>query len=368
MLANFPMKLATASAQLSSQVRQSIIASAARSPSAENMQPWRLEWDDSALEVSYDSTRALQSDPFGMLGMTAFGALLESIDIAASGHSLSTSIDAQPLHECPLSEPKLHVEFRENFASDELSDYLHDRCTTRRMERSKWVHEDKICLMKEAAKEYEGAKVDFIPPADLRCVAGFVAFGNRLRFENPFLYEELTRNIRYTPSEAEKHKDGLDIRNLQLPFGVASIMRCLRSWEMVRIANCFGYSRMVELQAYFEVMCSGGIGIISVPDNNLDSMLAGGRAFQRVWLEATRQSIALHPVASLPVSIAYTHEGGLNFPLSAKHLAICNREKQRFLDRFPSLGNRFVQIAFRVGYGAKPLVQTLRRQTREPAS
>ena len=297
-----------------------------------------------------------------MLDMTAIGALVESFVLAASRHNLRAALSCQSEAQATRRAGRAYrVEFDGYADTDPLADYLDERCTTRRMQSGAWVPQEITQMLQEAARPFDGVQVDFLDSSNLRSIASLVAAGNRMRFENKLLHSELTSNLRFTSAEATATRDGLDVRTLQLPFGVSSIMRSLQSWNRTRIANWFGYSGCVESQARQEVLSSGGIGIISVDNSSERSLLAGGRAFQRIWLEATRQSIALHPVASLPVCIAYTDSEGLNFSLAKCHLQVASHCKQHLTAAVPSLSDRFVQMAFRIGYGQKPSTRTLRR-------
>jgi hypothetical protein len=166
-------------------------------------------------------------------------------------------------------------------------------------------------------------------------------------------------NLRFAESEVRRTRDGLDVAALQLPFGAASIMHVLRSWRRMKWANLVGFSRGVARQATQEVIRSGAVGFLAVPVAGLEHFVEGGRVLERLWLTATRLGLCFHPTASLPVFLAHARTGGRQ--LLPGHRQLAEAMSERFYRLFPTLAGRTIQMAFRIGYGPKPPVRSLRR-------
>ena len=98
---------------------------------------------------------------------------------------------------------------------------------------------------------------------------------------------------------------------------------------------------------------------VRVPPNS-KQFVQGGRALERLWLTATRLGLCFHPTASLPVFLAYARAGSPQ--LMPRHRKLVADISKRFDRLFPVLTDRTVQMAFRVGYGPRPPVRSLRRK------
>ncbi|MEQ8848792.1 hypothetical protein [Botrimarina sp.] len=339
---------------------EAILQTALRAPSAENTQPWRVERGRTGVLVRYDRSRRMPSDPGGMLDYTGLGALIESIVLAASGRGLLATVEAPPPRDDDDRLPLVaDIRFAPGGAPDPLCEFLASRCTTRRMAADKPVPGDLLESMARAVRQ-PGVRIDWIPAGRVRDVAALVGDATRLRFEHAEYHREFYENLRFTRDEAERTGDGLDVATLQLPPGVASVMRFFRKWSRTRVGNLLGYSRGIGSHAAKEVAGSGAVGMLTVEEPDPGSFLRGGRDFQRVWLEATRLGLAFHPVAGLTVFVGHGERpDAIESPpdLIEKTRQIAGR----FRSLAPAASGRTPQMMFRVGYGPRPAVASLRR-------
>jgi hypothetical protein len=340
-----------------------IVEAAAIAPSAENLQPWRFRIEESSILVLLDLTRQLPSDVERMLGLTGIGAAIENAVIAASCEGLRTDIenvaDSRPKVAARSALPIARLRFEDSDEQpDALKKYIAARCTTRRMESTPIEH-DKLEAIVDSIRGFEGVELHWVDERRLPEFARLAGMGNRIRFEHRPFHAELYHSLRFDAAEIARTRDGLDMATLQLPMGVARIMHLLRTWPRMRIANLFGFSRGVERQATAEVLKSGAVGFITVPISDAPAFIEGGRAFERMWLTATQLGLCFHPTASLPVFVAHAREGCSQ--LLPKHAEATCQMSVRFSGLYPDLGNRVVQMAFRIGYGPRARVRSLRR-------
>jgi hypothetical protein len=339
-----------------------IAEAAALAPSAENLQPWKFRLEDESLVILLDTSRHLPSDIDHMLGLTAIGTCIENAVIAATAIRLQTEVEflAKSL---PMSGsacvPIARLDFSGGADRDELATFIHSRCTSRRMGPGPQLTAATLKELAANCRATSGVAVHWVNDEQLKPFAELVGLGNRIRFEHKPFHEELYDNMRFTHAEAQRTGDGLDAATLQLPVGVARIMRALRTWRRMKWANAIGFSRGVARQAAGEVIRSGAVGFISVSGSELQQFAKGGRVLERLWLTATKLGLAFHPMAGLAVFLAHARTGG--HQLLPKHRRLVASMSDRFYRLFPSLDGETIQIAFRIGHGPQPPVRTVRR-------
>jgi nitroreductase len=340
-----------------------MVEAAVLAPSVENLQPWRFAIDDGALIVFMDARRQLPSDVDAMLAWTSVGAAAENAVIAARQGGMEPTVS----HLAPSSTdedadlvPAVRIDLTQLGEPDALFPYLKTRCTMRRME-SRPLPADDLTRLAGSIAAFENVQLDWVTePSAIRQLGKLVGMGNRIRFEHKPFHAEFYESMRFTRREVNASRDGLDVKTLQLPPGVGSVLRMLREWPRMRVANLLGFSRSVARQAAKEVRSSGAVGILSVDAPSRTSFIDGGRAFERIWLSATAAGLGVHPTASLPVFVAHAQcIDGSGLP--AKHRQMARTMSEQFRELLPHLADRAPQMAFRAGFAATPMVRSLRR-------
>jgi hypothetical protein len=198
----------------------------------------------------------------------------------------------------------------------------------------------------------------------MAAIARLVGAGNRIRFEHEPFHAEFYHNLRFTPEEARRSCDGLDLETLQLPPAARVMLRLMRSWGRIRIANSLGFSRTIERQACSETLASAMLGVLTVDSPSALNFLDGGRALERIWLTASAAGLGLHPAASPAVFLAHADRTDGSMLLPA-HLRTAREMKRQLNVCLPSSQERTMQMIFRLGYPSSPPRQSLRRPLRE---
>jgi hypothetical protein len=129
--------------------------------------------------------------------------------------------------------------------------------------------------------------------------AALLGTSDRIRFLNPALHRQLVAELRWTEEISRATGDGLDVTSLGLPAGGVELLRLLaRPGVSSFLARHDLGSRLDELQRK-TLSATSALAVVAVNgDTPLDS-LRGGRAVQRVWLEATAHLVAVQPVTPL---------------------------------------------------------------------
>jgi hypothetical protein len=147
------------------------------------------------------------------------------------------------------------------------------------------------------------------------------------------------------------------VRTMELPPGTGLILRLLRPWAVMRLLNWSRLGRLLTLPSLVSVRRSGALGALSLPGPVPEGFLRGGQAFQRIWLAAQAEGLALQPLGSLAVFIGQL--GGRN--LTPAHQRLSDRLGQSVRRLVPSIKDRTLLMLFRLGHATPPSVRALRR-------
>jgi len=380
-------------------VQIELIRAATLAPSPDNNQPWRFRFDEGKLLVYEDRGRALPSDVCSMFGMLALGAAVENVVIEATRHGLAADVqsleDGPPgpseIANCKLTEsPRpptpdpqplsavAEIRFAPSTEHDRLADFLAARCTNRHPYSRGPLAREALDCMTSAVTRFDGCAATWLTNRSaIRRLSKLVAVADRLRFEREEFHAELFRQLRLTPAEAERTRDGLDLRTLGLPPGGGLMLRSLTSWPLVRFFNHFGLSHVLTAPSGALLRKSGAIGVLTVAHATAPSFFAAGRAFQRLWLTATELGLALHPLGSLPIFVGH-HEllvgraldpAAIQNPKSKiqnrHHARLAANVSHAFRELLPEVATQTLVMAFRIGSPKRDCTRSLRREVNE---
>jgi hypothetical protein len=340
-----------------------LIEAAILAPSPDNNQPWRFFEGPDYLNLYLDLTRSLRSDVNHMFDLTAIGAAIENLCIAAREQETEANIELVKNDDTGSKESiaAARITWSAGHASDPLYPYLNKRHTTRRAYSTQPIDPAILQQLAAEGERFAGVKVHWLTNRrDIWRFAWLVSQADRLRFEREEFHRELFRQLRFTAKEAESARDGLDLRALELPPLGSLVLRIIRNWKLLAFANLFGGSRLLALPSILSVIQSGAIGMLSVEDATPEHFIGGGRSLERLWLAAAGQGLQVHPMGSLPIFMAHLDQ--LNGrDLSKSQCGRAQTLKRSLYELAPTLNGRVLQIAFRIGYGSDGTVRSLRR-------
>ncbi len=100
--------------------------------------------------------------------------------------------------------------------------------------------------------------------------------------------------------------------------------------------------------------------MLTVAHATSEDYLAGGRAFERLWLAAQADDLAVQPLSSLPKFLAHQERtgGSLLLPSHQRRVARMAKDFRRLV---PQIGRRPVLMLLRLGCATPPTVRSLRR-------
>lgn len=351
-----------------------LVEAAILAPTPDNNQPWRFASQADSLLVYLDRSRTLPSDVHSMFDLVGLGAAIENAAIAAREMGYETEVSLVPLGEAPPSTPPCTagelapvaiLHFRPGATPDPLYPFLATRSTNRKLYSRHPLPQDTFKRIGQAVSPFAEVQVDWITDRPrIGRLARLVALGDRFRFQYEPFHREIYRQLRFSAEEAQRTGDGLDLRTLALPLGAGLLLRLLRPWNRMRWVHRLRLTGCLTLPSLISVWHSGALGAISVPRPEASHYLAAGRAFQRLWLAATAEGLALQPLGSLPIFLAQEEQlAGRN--LSPAHQRLAKQLRHAMDACIPGLRGRTLVMLFRTGYAPAPEVRSLRRKPEE---
>ncbi len=273
-------------------------------PSGGNCQPWQFfAEDDYTLHLVHHRTRSFNlTDRTHRAAMVALGAALENIVIAAAHRGFTTEIATFPKPEQPAWVATLHFQPGPTEALASLAaefEWVGLRCTNRHCgEPAAMPKED--CRAFQRAAEAHGAGLQIIDDRESMTKVGrALGQGDRLRLLCPELHRELMAELRWTPEEATRRRDGVDLATLELKPKDLAAFRIVRRPDVMELIQAQQLGQALEESAVKAVGGASALALLRVKGRSLADFLQAGRALQRIWLQATKRRWAVHPMATV---------------------------------------------------------------------
>lgn len=279
-------------------VIEQILDLARWAPSGDNTQPWRFEIvnEHHVVVHGFDTRDHCVYDLDGHPSQIALGALLETLSIAASGHSLRTEI--QRRLDSPETKPTFDVHFEAdlNIQPEPLIPYIPCRTVQRRaMHTRPLTKREKAALEASVGQSY---RILWLESSRDRFRVARLMFNNaRLRLTIPEAYEVhrsiIEWNARFSEDRVPDQALGIDPMTLRLMRWV------MQSWKRVEFFNTFlagTWAPRIQMDLIPGMACAAHLIILAdhEPDT-IDDYVAAGRAMQRFWLKATELGLYLQP-------------------------------------------------------------------------
>ncbi len=348
------------------QVR-ALVHFATLAPSGGNCQPWRFSWDGKRLRLVHDVARSRSLlDYHDLASWLAFGAAAENVALAAAGMGLEVAVDLAPEPRDAAVVCDLRFAARHALASAgaaALAAAIPERVTNRKLSPRAPVGRDAGEALLRVAAEIPGAALHLVEdPERLAELGEVLGRGDRLRFLSRTMHREMMEEVRWTADEVRRTRDGLDVTTLELTGADLTGLRVMSSWAAMDLVGRLGGGRALERPARKAIAAASAVGLVSVHGRTREAHFAGGRAMQRVWLEATALGLAFQPMAALTYLFARLELGG-GEGLSVGEIATLGELRGRFSAVFPDAAGRGEPMLFRLARAPPPTARALRRPT-----
>jgi hypothetical protein len=308
-----PQALAVARVRtVSEEEVRALVAHAVLAPSAHNGQPWRFVWRRGRLVVLHDVERSAGFLDWGHgAAYASIGMAVENLELAAAGMGLASELELFP----EPADPRVVCALRfapgpaESAEGRRLREQIPRRGTNRRRApRTPLAPDDRDALSTAVARH--GARLQLVEDeAQLREAADVVGEGDRFAYLRQDLHAELMEGIRFTPEDAARTRDGIDVATLELSPADAAGLRLVSRWGAMRLVGAVGGGKVLEKLSKKAVLSASAMGLVTIAGTTPTAYFQGGRAIERAWLECTARDLVLHPMAMLPYLFARLERG-----------------------------------------------------------
>jgi UDP:flavonoid glycosyltransferase YjiC (YdhE family)/pyruvate/2-oxoglutarate dehydrogenase complex dihydrolipoamide acyltransferase (E2) component len=341
------------------EVREAVLA-AALAPSAGNCQPWRYRWNGDCLEIRVVPQRANPFLDFVNLDTwISLGAVLTNLRVAAGAQGRRIELQLFPedargglvarIWLLPGGEPD---------GSQVAA--IRERCTNRRPHDPRPIPPEVRDAVLAAASADPEVQLDWIDDAEARDrVAASAASYFQLLFENPGLLVSMLAWIRWSDAAEARAQSGLSLASLELSGLSGMMFRFAASRWRARLLAPTGVFQLYRRMSARGLQRTAAFGLVTVPTADATSFVRAGEVFERIWLNATQQRLAVHPLAGLML-LAGRCRYAEGVGLTPRQRRTVEEAVAGVATVAPAILDRVPVMLFRIGYAPPPTARSLR--------
>jgi len=333
-----------------------------QAPSGENIQPWKLKNKKNTINMMLNTTADRSLFNLNQTAsIIACGAVAENISIAASRYNLNAEIKVESLPDNESLSAEINLKPTQ-ISEDPLARFIWERHTNRTKYNKKPISEANLDSIRQACNHIEGASLDFFTDKDdLDLISKMVFKADIFRMETRSLHEMLMSHIHFSDEAALATRDGFHVKNLEAGFDGEIFLKLIRPWAMANAMNKIGMVKIAAGVSKKGVKQASAMGMIRIKGNDSRSFFEGGRAMQRIWLEATRLGISYQPITILTFLRRYWTLNKTEV-FTSEHKKLFESVWRDYQQVFNCNDKESQIMLFRLGYGSKVKVGTLRKK------
>lgn len=345
-----------------------IVNAACFAPSTGNDQPWKWVYRDGRLFLFHDRYRSYSFGDFDQIASNlSFGAAYENLILKSNEAGLSVNADLFPLGETsPLIAA---IDFItdadqavvEPVYAPEAVQVIFERCTNRNPSSPVLVPERVVEQLTEAAESVPGARFYyFSDKKDVMSIGEIIGECDRIRLLNPEGHRDfVSREMKWTPADAERARDGIDVRTLGLNSGQIAAISILRDGDIRQaLKSIHGGGALVDA-AVRTVSTASGLGMITMPRYSYEDFFRGGMSLQRLWLRAEQLQFAIHPLIS-PFYLFPRITKGQDAGLDESEASRLRMLRKRFMELVPYGEDVAEVFLFKIAKAETPGIKSYR--------
>jgi len=350
--------------ELSEQSLLSLIEAAKKAPSGGNNQPWRFHYQNKQLHLFLEeSATGAYLDPQHISSYTSIGAAIENLLLTAATENLKVNWQLTPqLAPRHLAIFTFSKGEGPNDQEETLQKQIDNRHTNRKAPPKQEISQADMDQLMTLVEQTEGVQLTFVKdPEKINALSKIATQADLLRMFIPEAHEDfITREMRWTPAQANESEDGIGIHTLDLSNNDQSGIRMLRDRRMIdflqKIKGGSAFGRLLAQQ----FNTSSAIGLITIPNNEVTSWINCGIAAERMWLGATNLDFQIHPV-NVPIIFFYKNSIEKNLPLAEeKRIELIKAEKELNII-FDGPKNQIPAFMFRIFKASASPERTIRK-------
>jgi molybdopterin/thiamine biosynthesis adenylyltransferase/nitroreductase len=281
-----------------------LVDAACAAPSTGNDQPWKWLYKNGTLYLFHDEYRSFSFGDYRKIASyISFGAAFENLNI----HAFKTGLEPY-IKFTGGADEKLVAAIRFKAVADKqqsellvpLDSAIYNRVTNRNQAPKSEINSDTYQQLTTFTESIPGAKLQvFKDEATLNQLAEIIGFCDRVRLLNKEGHHDFVHHeMRWTSEDAEKTRDGIDIKTLGLSNSQMAALGVIKSEQVISTINDLGGGKALDMLAKRTVSAASALCLITLPKHDLKSFFEGGRSMERLWLAATNFGLAVHPLIS----------------------------------------------------------------------
>jgi molybdopterin/thiamine biosynthesis adenylyltransferase len=258
-----------------------VVACACSAPSGGNIQPWRFRIERGRVLAYPDPARSSVLDFRGRATRLALGCALEAAVIGAGsrGYAPEVRVGGDAAWQLSLGD-------RVRPRDDDAAELLWRRGSNRRTDASAPVVLDGLAAF--------GAPLRVEVAEDLRTLGASLGALDRVRFLSERLRHELVGELRF----ASGAPDGIDVDALELDATDLAAIEVLRVGAGMDTLAALDLGWGLADATRDAFAAAGGALVVRAAGLDEAALIEAGRGLLRLWLEATRTGVAIHPYGS----------------------------------------------------------------------
>jgi molybdopterin/thiamine biosynthesis adenylyltransferase/nitroreductase len=346
-------------------VIEDLVNAACAAPSTGNDQPWKWLYHQGTLYLFHDEHRSFSFGDFRKIASyISFGAAYENLNI----HALKQGLEPY-FKFVGGPDQKLVVAIRfktienKQLAQwlDPLDKVIYKRLTNRNQAPKTSLSGDVYHQLANYAEAMTGAEFQvFTDEATLGQFAEIIGFCDRVRLLNKEGHHDFVHHeMRWTSEEAEKTRDGIDIKTLGLSNSQMAALGVIKSEQVISTINDLGGGKALDMLAKRTVSAASALCLLTLPKYELKSFFEGGRAMERLWLAATDLGLAIHPLISplyLFPRIVYGNGEGID----PKFVPVLRDLRKKFCELTDTGDDRAEVFLAKIAIAAEPELKSFR--------
>lgn len=291
---------------LTEDVLNELVGAAILAPSGGNAQPWKWHWASGILYLFRDTAMETRLvDYNSTASYIALGAASENLVLKAHESGYEVAIDKFPLGEHGLLVAAF-VFYKKDTATDMAEPHVVDglvnsiplRSANRTLKITGAVPADKLEALQETALTIPGAKLTLLTEAGaLQAAAGIIGKADRIRIMHEGGHKDFIEEMVWTEEEARSRGRGIEIDSLDLNATERAGLRVASDWSAIEYLNKWNKGAALERASRKSGNAAAAIGLITVSGYDMQRFYNGGRAVERVWLQATDLGVGFQPLS-----------------------------------------------------------------------
>jgi molybdopterin/thiamine biosynthesis adenylyltransferase len=278
---------------------ESVLLDAVQAPSAGNAQPWQWTRTSSGLSLAI---RPLNHKSVLYAGqkvdLVALGASLETALISARHRGFAAR---ETIMQIGAEVARIDLSVAGNQTTERLFAQIPRRRSNRlRPERAGVVPTEALDRMTAEIAGIDDVELRWL--TDRRSIEGLgflAAEAERLRILDPVSHEDLVDELCWSEAEHHSRRVGIPFSALSISDGERAGLNILRDPAVAASLATWNGGTGLRKMTRDILLSSAAIGIVWSPATSRRCFLNGGRALQRIWLQATADGIGLCPISSL---------------------------------------------------------------------